>query len=131
MRTTAIPSMLNVLAYNQSVKNHAAYLYEMATVYIPTENVLPDEPKRIVLGFYDTDRKDEAVFYRMKGIVDALMRASGIEVRYTAESDNPHVPSGTLRGGQRRRPCTRRIRRGSPGCRRKLRLHAPNRRRRA
>ena len=56
MRTTAIPSMLNVLAYNQSVKNHAAYLYELATVYIPTENVLPDEPKRIVLGFYDTDR---------------------------------------------------------------------------
>lgn len=94
MRTTAIPSMLNVLAYNQSVKNHAAYLYEMATVYIPTENVLPDEPKRIVLGFYDTDRKDEAVFYRMKGIVDALMRASGIEVRYTAESDNPTFHPG-------------------------------------
>ena len=94
MRTTAIPSMLNVLAYNQSVKNHAAYLYEMATVYIPTENVLPDEPKRIVLGFYDTDRKDEAVFYRMKGIVDALMRASGIAVRYTAESDNPTFHPG-------------------------------------
>lgn len=94
MRTTAIPSMLNVLAYNQSVKNHAAYLYEMATVYIPTENVLPDEPKRIVLGFYDTDRKDEAVFYRMKGIVDALMRASGIAVRYTAESTNPTFHPG-------------------------------------
>ena len=89
MRTTAIPSMLGVLAYNQSVKNPRAALYEMATVYIPTDKELPDEPKRICIGFYDSAVKDGDVFYRLKGIVDALLRASSVaDVRYAAKTDD-------------------------------------------
>lgn len=36
MRTTAIPSMLNVLSLNYNNRNSAAYMYELATEYIPT-----------------------------------------------------------------------------------------------
>ena len=90
MRTTAIPSMLGVIAYNQSVKNQAASMYEMATVYLPVEGrELPDEPKRIVLGTYDAAKKDAATFYKMKGIVEALLRASGVKApRFTAIRDD-------------------------------------------
>lgn len=90
MRTTAIPSMLGVLAYNQSVKNQAASLYEMATVYLPEEGKeLPCEPKRIVLGVYDAAKKDAATFYKMKGVVEALLRASGAKApRFAAVRDD-------------------------------------------
>lgn len=96
MRTTAIPSMLNVLSYNQNVKNQSAALYEMATVYLPKEGCeQPDEPKRIVIGVYDAAKKNEATFYRLKGIIEGLLRASGVKnARFSAVSDNPTFHPG-------------------------------------
>ena len=46
MRTTALPSMLEVLARNNNFNNENLRLYEMATVYLPKDdpNELPDEP---------------------------------------------------------------------------------------
>lgn len=87
MRTTAIPSMLEVIAFNNSVKNKNVRLYEMATVYLPEEGKeLPYEPKRLVLGFYENGTKDTG-FYKMKGFIEGLLVFSGIEeVEYTAES---------------------------------------------
>ncbi len=80
MRTTALPSMLNVLENNAAVKNRDARLFELASVYIPRggENDLPDEEKRVVLGFYENTASDGRGFYRMKGIVEALLAASGV-----------------------------------------------------
>ncbi len=90
MRTTALPSMLEVLSYNNSVKNKNVRLYEMATVYIPVEGEkLPYEPKRLTMGFYADGGKDGAHFYKMKGYIEALMSMSGIfDVEYTACRDN-------------------------------------------
>lgn len=54
MRTTSIPSMLNVLSRNYNNRNERAWLYEMSTVYIPHETLdeLPDENQQLVLGLY-------------------------------------------------------------------------------
>lgn len=91
MRTTALPSMMEVLSHNNSVKNKNVRLYEMATVYLPVEGkALPYEPKRVMIGFYEDEKgKGTSSFYRMKGYVEALMKMSGIEgAEYAACTDN-------------------------------------------
>ena len=45
MRTTPLPSMLDILARNSAYHNKSAKLYELAKVYLPTESVLPGRAK--------------------------------------------------------------------------------------
>lgn len=91
MRTTAIPSMLEVLSRNLNNRVPAASLYEMATSYLPTEEgKLPDEPKQIVLGCYGGG----ADFYTVKGIVEAVLAQAGITATYEACGVNPTFHPG-------------------------------------
>ena len=77
MRTTTLPSMMNVLSSNYKFKNMNACLFEVSKVYIPTtEGNLPDEPARLTLGFITADNKNG--FYRMKGYVEAILDLAGI-----------------------------------------------------
>ena len=78
MRTTAIPSILEMLHNNFAVRNRDAKLFEMASIYVPHDNAdeLPDEMKRLVIGFYLNDVKDASGFYRMKGYIEALLAVS-------------------------------------------------------
>ena len=88
MRTTCIPSMLGVLASNASVKNRDVCLFEAGNVYLPSdeEGQLPDERKKITIGFYKNGEKGADGFYRMKGYVDAVV--SGVaaisDVKYVS-----------------------------------------------
>ena len=87
MRTTALPSVLLALSYNNSQKNENVHLFEIAKVYLPTSpDKLPDECGRVTAAFYDNTAKGDAPFYEMKGYVEAVMRLSGISVKYVAES---------------------------------------------
>ncbi len=73
MRTTALPSMLEILSGNYNRKNHEAFLFELASVYLPKgDGELPDEPKRLTIGFMDSV-KGETGFYKMKGYIEALL----------------------------------------------------------
>lgn len=76
MRTTAVPSMLDVLARNYKNRNESAALYELATNYEPTgENTLPHEYKRAVIGLYGNG----CTYYTLKGIVEALLYGLKVE----------------------------------------------------
>lgn len=90
MRTTALPSMLEALAYNYSQKNQGVHLYEMASLYLPVEGAqLPQEPKSLVLGFYENNMDSTAGFYRMKGYVEAILASAGIaDAQYISVQDN-------------------------------------------
>ena len=93
MRTTALPSMLDVLARNKNFANESAALYEMATVYLPheAENELPDECKQLTLGMYGAG----ADFYTLKGVCENLLSLSRIAgARYVACGDNPTFHPG-------------------------------------
>lgn len=95
MRTTALPSMLEVLSYNYSVKNKNVALYETATSYIPTaDGELPKEPRRLVIGFYENENRPDGYFYKLKGCIEGLLAMSGItDVEYNAvDSDNAFHP---------------------------------------
>ena len=85
MRTTALPSMLEVLARNYNFNNTNVKLFEVATVYIPTEpDKLPNENKVIALGMYgDCD------FYTAKGVCENILALAQIKnYAVTACTDN-------------------------------------------
>ena len=86
MRTTPMPSMLDVLATNAARRNPAVRFYEMATVYRPREDDrLADESVWLTLGEYGGD----ADFFQLKGCVEAILRDMRIEnVKYIAQKDN-------------------------------------------
>jgi phenylalanyl-tRNA synthetase beta chain len=89
MRTTALPSMMEVIARNNNMGNENVWLYEMASTYIPNgEGELPTEGKSLVLSAYgDVD------FYKMKGVVDEIAEVSGVKLSYASYSeDNAYHP---------------------------------------
>ena len=76
MRTTTLPSMLEVLATNYKNRNHAVSLYELGKEYLVTgPDTLPKEPNRFTLGMYG----DGVDFYTIKGIIEALLKELHIE----------------------------------------------------
>ncbi len=92
MRTTALPSMLDILARNSAYHNKTAKLYELAKIYLPVEGQkLPQEPKILVLGTYG----DGANFFSVKGELDAIFAGLNVKkVAYTAETNNPSYHPG-------------------------------------
>jgi phenylalanyl-tRNA synthetase beta chain len=92
MRTTALPSMLDILARNNAYHNKAAKLYELAKIYLPVEGeALPKEPKIMVLGTYGAGVN----FFTVKGELEAVL--SGLRMpkaKYAAASDNPSYHPG-------------------------------------
>lgn len=76
MRTTILPSVLEVLARNYSLRNPECYAFELGNEYIPVEGeVLPNEPERLGVGIYDTS--DKIDFYTIKGMVEELLDKCG------------------------------------------------------
>lgn len=75
MRTTTLPSMLEILSKNYNNRNENAKFFEIGKEYIPTgADTLPNEPQRLTLGMYGASTD----FYDIKGIVDTLLDALGI-----------------------------------------------------
>lgn len=77
MRTTALPSMLEVVARNWASRNESAALFEQATEYIPTgdENTLPTERQKLVLAAYG----EEWDYAAMKGALEGLLNSVGVK----------------------------------------------------
>ena len=92
MRTIAIPSMLDILSRNNAYHNKNVKLYEIAKIYLPTEGqVLPEEPKMLVLGTYGQG----ASFFSVKGELEAIFKGLNVKkASYTAVSDNPTYHPG-------------------------------------
>ncbi len=92
MRTTALPSMLDILSRNYNYHNKAAKLYELAKIYLPVDGqVLPEEPKILVLGSYGAGSS----FFSLKGELEALLQTLRIrKASYSAVSDNPSYHPG-------------------------------------
>ena len=92
MRTIALPSMLDILSRNSAYHNKSAKLYELAKIYLPVAGeVLPHEPKMLVLGTYGAGE----TFFTLKGELEAIL--NGLRVKkasYTAVKDNPAYHPG-------------------------------------
>jgi len=92
MRTIALPSMLDILSRNFAYHNKAVKLYELAKIYLPVEGqVLPEEPKMLVLGTYGANE----TFFTLKGELEAILKGLRLpKASYEAVSDNPSYHPG-------------------------------------
>jgi len=71
MRTTTLPSMLDILTRNYNYRNRDVRLYELGRVYLPGgEDGLANERKVLTLGAYGEDFG----FYDLKGAVEAILK---------------------------------------------------------
>ncbi|SDA20787.1 phenylalanyl-tRNA synthetase beta subunit [Ruminococcus sp. YE71] len=76
MRTTILPSVMEVLARNYSFRNQECYAFELGSEYLPVEGeVLPTEPERLGIGLYDSNGKLD--FYTIKGMIEELFDKCG------------------------------------------------------
>ncbi|MDR0984597.1 MAG: phenylalanine--tRNA ligase subunit beta [Ruminococcus sp.] len=77
MRTTIIPSMLEILSKNYKNRNDAAALFEIGKEYLPKgDGELPDEVLRLCIGMYGSD---DVNFYSLKGIIEEILNKCGIK----------------------------------------------------
>ena len=91
MRTTTLPSVLEVLARNWNYRNKSAKVYEFAKIYLKRPDGLADEPKVLTLGAYGEDMD----FYALKGTVEELCDALLIpDVEYVPVRDDPSYHPG-------------------------------------
>ena len=92
MRTTALPSMLDILARNYNNRNPQARLYEIATEYLPTQpDQLPVEKPDVVLGMYGKEED----FFTLKGAVENLLSQLGVSgCEYVPCKDEPAYHPG-------------------------------------
>lgn len=91
MRTTTLPSMLEILTRNYNFRNKSAKLYELGRVYFKRADGLADEPKVLTLGAYGAGMD----FFALKGSVEAVLKQLRIEnVRFLADSENPSYHPG-------------------------------------
>ncbi|MFI3313549.1 MAG: phenylalanine--tRNA ligase subunit beta, partial [Eubacteriales bacterium] len=90
MRTTTLPSMLEILARNFNFRNKAVRLYEFGRTYFTREDGLAEEPKILSLGaFGDMD------FFDLKGKVDSILSTLRPEkIAYTPCKTNPSYHPG-------------------------------------
>lgn len=86
MRPLLAPSLLNVVVDNLKKGNNAGRLFELANVYTPREQPLKTLPlETLHLGFAAFG--DEETFFTVKGAVEALGAAFGLELEYARAED--------------------------------------------
>ena len=91
MRTTAVPSVLEVLATNRRYRNKNAKIYENAKVYLKKDGCdQPEERMQTVIASYgDVD------FYDMKGTAENILDMLGIEgYEFVANTEAPAFHPG-------------------------------------
>lgn len=92
MRTTTLPSMLEILLKNYNSRNMNVKLYELAREYIKTtDGELPVERNAITVGMYG----DDVDFYSLKGVIEALLDQLGVtDYEVAAETNAPSYHPG-------------------------------------
>ncbi len=96
MRTTTLPSMLDILARNYSYRSKDVRLYELGRVYLPGgPDGLANEPRMLTLGAYGEGYD----FFTMKGAVESILRDLRIaDAGFRACQDDPSYHPGRCAG---------------------------------
>lgn len=91
MRTTILPSMLEILTRNFNFRNKQAALYEIGRIYLKRPDGLADEPRIVSMGAYGADMS----FFVLKGWVEELLDSLDAgKLRFEAERENPAYHPG-------------------------------------
>jgi len=96
MRTTTLPSMLDILSRNYHYRNKTAWLYEIGRIYLPgAPDGLANEPKMLTLGAYGEGYD----FFTLKGAVEAILRELRVfDIAFVSCKDDPSYHPGRCAG---------------------------------
>lgn len=100
LRRSLLASVLNIVERNARLSDSLAF-FEVGSVFIPTQNGLPLEPRRLALAIsgkryessWDAKVGVKMDFYDLKGIIEALMDALHLSVTY-APAEHPAFHPG-------------------------------------
>lgn len=100
LRRSVLSSVLNVVERNARLAETLA-MFEVGSVFIPNGKDLPLEPRRLVMALtgkrlapaWDSKPTEKADFYDLKGLVDGLMAALHIDIKY-APAEHPSFHPG-------------------------------------
>jgi len=90
MKTTSVPTMMQILANNNNYKNENVKLFDLARIYQNKNGAiekgeLPLESNILTIGIY-SENED---FYTLKGIVENILEVAGIEkINVEKEKEN-------------------------------------------
>ncbi len=91
MRTTVLPSMLEILTRNYNFRNKSAALYEIGKIYLKRDDGLANEPKIVSMGAYGAGMS----FFTIKGWVEGLLKdVRAPKARFVAEKENASYHPG-------------------------------------
>lgn len=92
MRTTTLPSMLEILTRNYNFRNKQAKLYELGRIYgLGGKDGLAIESKILSMGAYGEDMN----FFKLKGIIESILDSIRADnVSFVACNDNPSYHPG-------------------------------------
>jgi len=109
LRTSLLPSMMRCLELNASRGNHDVRLFELGSVFSPSEaGAPPVEGERLAIAAIGLTAPAnwcapgrEADYFFLKGALESLMEGSGLEIRATAAARDGFHPgrSASLRLG--------------------------------
>lgn len=110
MRTTILPSLLNVIEYNLARDNSSALFYEIGKTFHPRgvvsqdqvepgdrDQVLPDEREHLAIAYFDQKLKKTASgYYLLKGVMEELFRHLGVDKFSLSRvnADHPYLHPG-------------------------------------
>jgi phenylalanyl-tRNA synthetase beta chain len=92
LRTRLLPSLVEAVQHNLDAGNTGIRLFEIARVYLPTGDKLPDE-------HWSLGAVVEGGFVRVKGVVETLYGALNLEPRFERAEDSLLHPGKTARVG--------------------------------
>ncbi len=97
MRRTLLADILKIMSFNAKRQMGQIRIFELARIYIPGDDVLPEEPRMLTAGVVGLDEKDRwnqnaAGYFHLKGILEAYARKFGVgELTYShGEHDALH-----------------------------------------
>ena len=90
LRTSLLPSLLGAVRRNLDAGNENVALFEIARVYLPAGEHLPEERWRAAAAV-------QGGFFRAKGVVETLYRALKVEPRFEAGQEKLMHPGKTAR----------------------------------
>ncbi len=92
LRPTLVPSMLRIIERNQAMVP-SANVFELARVYLPRDNNLPDERLTLTIGIYGVI-DGEAVFMQLRGMLEKLADRTGISFTFDRLTDDDRWHDG-------------------------------------
>jgi phenylalanyl-tRNA synthetase beta chain len=101
LRTTLVPGLIDSLRYNLNHGNKDVRIFEIGSVYNPTEGGESDEPRHLALAafgsFYNpfwSKVQDPFGFHHLKGVIEALYLNIGLTVDFQKVEDIPYLHPG-------------------------------------